>query len=168
MDSGRSIDLDVLHVFQDRSDVISIQTRDRQIFNLGGNAPRHLFLSPPFLRAEDGSLVVRKGYVRVCNTISFHFVGGPLHDTQMSCTLTGGHMPVAEDEYVGRHKALRHFADTRGGEPGQKFEVPAEDDLAFYEYEVERRAISFEERPPEEFPVVGIVVDVFCKAVEVE
>lgn len=167
MERGRQIDLNVLHVFQNSPEVISVQTRDRQIFNLVGNASRYLTLSPPFQRLKDGTLVVPEGYVKFCTTITFHFAGGQLDGRKRSCDIVDGHKVMAGDDDVGapppRNNALYYFGATCGGEPGQRLQIPSNVDLEFYEYDVERRKLSVEHDQHGEFPVVSIIVDVFCK-----
>jgi hypothetical protein len=102
------------------------------------------------------------------NRVRFHFTGGPLEGEEFSCSLVDGHKLASESadaRTTSYNDALRYFAATHGGEHGQRLQIPSSSSLDFYEYEVERRQFSIQERDSVDFPVFDIVVDVFCRPV---
>jgi hypothetical protein len=172
MSPSREIFLDVLYVYQNSSDTISIQTRDRQVWNLGGNAPKHLRLVAPFRKMKDGSLAIPEEYIQLCNTITFYFTDGPFRGRQSNCSFADRHGVLPEDDNAGSgtlcYEAAKYFAATHGGEVGQRLQIPSPSSLDFYEYEVERRQVSIQQRDSAEFSAFDVLIDVYCRAVEPE
>ena len=169
MSTSKEIFLDVLYVYQNIDETISVQTTDRHIYSLGGNASKYLSVTPPFRKTEDGNLSVPKGYVQLCNTVKFHFTGGPLEGKESSCSLVDGQKltsePADPQSSASYNEALRYFAATHGGEPSQRLHIPSPSSLDFYEYEVERRQVSIQKKDPTEFPTFDVSIEVFCRAV---
>jgi hypothetical protein len=174
----REVSLDVLYAYRDESDTISVQTRDRQTYRLGGNASKHLRLVPPFEKTVDGNIAIPRGYVQLRNTIRFHFADKAGQDRQWTACVVDGRCGGDPDgTTVGadspptakpQEKVLRYCAATRGGEPGQRLEIPSPSSLDFFAYEVARREVAIHTSHSGDFPVIDIVVDVFCRLVEPE
>ncbi len=172
MSTSKESFLDVLYVYQNTDDTIFIQTTDRHIYSLGGNASKYLSVTPPYRKTEDGNLSVPKGYVQLCNTVTFHFTDGPLEGKESSCSLVDGQKPTSKpanpENSASNNEALRYFAATDGGETGQRLHVPSPSSLDFYEYEVERRQVSIQKKDLAEFPTFDVSIEVFCRAVDPE
>jgi hypothetical protein len=169
MSTSKKSFLDVLYVYQNTDDTISVQTRDQHNYSLGGNASKYLSVTPPFRRTEDGNLSVPKGYVQLCNTVTFRFTDGPLEGKESSCSLVDGHKltsnPADPQSSASYSEALRYFAATHGGETSQRLHIPSPSSLDFYEYEVERRQVSIQSKDLAEFPTFEVSIEVFCRTV---
>ncbi len=159
--------LQVQQAYQNRSDVICLETHDGEIFNLVGNGINHLRVTPPY-EEYGGNIRIREGHVHFVNEIHFHFQGGKLDDKTRTTTIVNGITGNSEDSAsvttTPTNNALNYFACTRGGEKMQQLRIPSDDGSDILEYIVDQRTFRIEDRDvsPGEPPTIGIVIDVYC------